>query len=60
MAELKPWHAIKQKEEELKRREKALKKSNVEIVEDTKPPNFPPFCSVIYHNIAEEIPITSQ
>ncbi|KAH0785212.1 secretory carrier-associated membrane protein 1-like [Histomonas meleagridis] len=54
------YYAIQQKEEELKRREKALKKVNVEIEEDTKPPNFPPFCSVVYHNIAEEIPIASQ
>ncbi|KAH0791387.1 secretory carrier-associated membrane protein 1-like [Histomonas meleagridis] len=54
------YYAIQQKEEELKRREKALKKANVEIEEDTHPPNFPPFCSVVYHNIAEEIPIASQ
>lgn len=49
------YQNIVRKENELRRREQALKKQNVEI-EDTRPPNFPPFCPVIYHNIPEEIP----
>ena len=53
------YNAIQDKEEELKRREAALKKANVNI-DDSHPPNFPPFCSTVYHNIGEEIPITMQ
>lgn len=54
------YYAIQQKEEELRNREKALKKSNIDIVGGEKPYNFPPFCSIVYHNIGEEIPIASQ
>lgn len=54
------YYAIQQKEEELRNREKALKKSNIEISDNEKPYNFPPFCSIVYHNIGEEIPIASQ
>lgn len=53
------YNAIQDKEAELKRREAALKKSNVTI-DDSHPPNFPPLCPTVYHNIGEEIPITMQ
>ncbi|KAH0786848.1 scamp-domain-containing protein [Histomonas meleagridis] len=54
------YYAIQQKEEELLRREKALKKENIEIVENEKQFNFPSFYPVMYHDISEEIPIISQ
>lgn len=50
------YEAIKAKEAELERREAALRQNNVEVVEE-KPPNFPPFCPFIRHNIAVDIPV---
>lgn len=50
------YEAIKAKEAELERREAALRQNNVDVVEE-KPPNFPPFCPMIRHNIAVDIPV---
>ncbi|KAK8900360.1 hypothetical protein M9Y10_002687 [Tritrichomonas musculus] len=50
------YEAIKAKEAELERREEALRKNNVDIVNE-KPPNFPPHCPFVRHDIAADIPI---
>jgi hypothetical protein len=53
------YYAIQQKEADLKQRESSLRNQNVAISSE-KAPNFPPCWPVLYHNIAEEIPIHSQ
>jgi hypothetical protein len=53
------YAAIQQKEEELRNRESALRKQDVSL-DAAHPPNFPPFYPMMYHNIAEEIPIAMQ
>jgi hypothetical protein len=53
------YEAIQRREEELRRREGDLRKQNV-TVDNVNAPNFPPFYPVMYHNIAEEIPIAMQ
>jgi hypothetical protein len=53
------FNTVRAKEQELQRREEALRKANV-TVGDSNIPNFPPFYPLIYHNIAEEIPMLMQ
>lgn len=53
------YNAIQEKENELRRREDALRKQNVDV-DNGHPPNFPPFCPTVYHDIAVEIPIEMQ
>jgi len=43
---------IRRKEAELAARESNLRKENIEF-DDSKPPNFPPFCPFVYHDISE-------
>ena len=50
---------LQAKEQELREREKALRKQNVDVDEE-KANNFPPFCPVVHHNIIEDIPIVAQ
>jgi hypothetical protein len=53
------YTAIQQKEEELRNREAALRKQDVAL-DAAHAPNFPPFYPMMYHNIAEDIPIAMQ
>jgi hypothetical protein len=53
------YAAIQQKEEDLRRREATLRKQHIDV-NDQHAPNFPPFYPMMYHNIAEEIPIAMQ
>jgi hypothetical protein len=53
------YSRIQQKEEDLRRREAELRRAKV-VVDESHPPNFPPFYPMLYHNITEEIPIISQ
>ena len=50
------FNRIQQKEEELRKREAVLKEQQLGIDED-RPPNWPPCCPFIYHDITEEIPV---
>lgn len=53
------YQRIQQKEKELKQREEALRQASVDL-DDTRPPNFPPFCPVVYHSISDDINIEYQ
>jgi hypothetical protein len=53
------YSAIQQKEEDLRRREASLRTQNV-TVDVSNTPNFPPCYPLMYHNLAEEIPISMQ
>ncbi|OHT16093.1 secretory carrier membrane protein [Tritrichomonas foetus] len=50
---------LQAKEQELRDREKALKKQDVFIEED-KSNNFPPFFPLVHHDIVNDIPLSSQ
>ena len=50
---------IQRKEEELRQRESVLREQQLGIDEDREP-NWPSCCPLVYHNIAEEIPMDNQ
>jgi hypothetical protein len=51
--------SLSQREADLARREAELARKEAAILnaaDAARPKNFPPFCSIVYHNIAEQIP----
>lgn len=53
------YRRLQAKEEELARRENALKKQDVNL-DDEKVNNFPPFCPFMRHDITADIPLAYQ